>query len=193
MSGVHAVDVADAGSQHVHAQVGDHLALVGIGHFAAAHNAVLFAADGAYLGLHGDALLTGDADDLLGLFDVLVDGVVGAVEHDGGEPGLHGVQGALVRAVVQVQGHRHGDVQGLYHGLDHGGHGLEAAHVLAGALGHAEDHRGVALLGGLEDGLGPLQVVDVELADAYLPALALSSISFADTSMVIASRGVNFC
>ena len=105
----------------------------------------------------------GQFHQLGGLGHVLVDGVVAAVEHDAGEAGLQAGLGAFVAAVVQVQGHRHGDVQGLHHGLHHGGHGLVAGHVFARALGNAQDHRAVHLLRGEQDGLGPLQVVDVEL------------------------------
>ena len=167
------MDVANAGGQHGDAQVGDHLALVGVGHFAAADNAVLFAANGADFGLNGDALLVGDADNLLGLLDVLLNAVVGAVEHNGGEAVLHGLQGGVIGAVVQVQGNGDRDVQGLEHAVDHAGHRVEAAHILASALGHAEDNRGIALLGGEQDSLGPLQVVDVELANSVLAGLGL--------------------
>ena len=52
-----------------------------------ADDAVLLAADGADLGLNGQTVVMGQGDQLGGLGDVLVDGVVTAIEHDGGEAG----------------------------------------------------------------------------------------------------------
>ena len=98
---------------------------------------------------------------------------MGAVEHDGGEPGLDAGLGALIGAVVQVQGHRHGDAQGLIHGADHGGNGLEAGHILAGTLGNAQNDGALHGLRLKQDALGPLQVVDVELADTIMAIAGL--------------------
>ena len=168
VGGVDAVDVADAGCQEVDAQLGDAGALGGVGDLAGTHDAVLNAADGADLGLDGHAVGMGQGHQLLGLFHVLLDGVVAAVKHDGGEAGLDAGLAALVGAVVQVQRHRDGDAHGIHHGLDHGGHGLEAGHVLAGALGHAQDDGALGLLAGGQDRFGPLQVVDVELGHAIV-------------------------
>ena len=61
VGGVQAVDVADAAGQEVDAQVGDSLALLGVGELAAGGNAVLDAADAADLSLDGDALVVGNA------------------------------------------------------------------------------------------------------------------------------------
>ena len=65
--GILAVDVADTSSQHGDAQISDHLALVGISHFASTDHAVLFAADGANLGLNGHALGLSNGNQFLGL------------------------------------------------------------------------------------------------------------------------------
>ena len=70
--------------------------------------------------------------------------------------------------MVQMQGHGHGDAQAFVHGLDHGGNGLKTGHVFTGAFGDAQDHGAVHLLRGEQDGLGPLQIVDVELAHGIM-------------------------
>ena len=45
--------------------------------------------------------------------------------------------------------------------------------MLTGALGNTEDHRGVALLSGLQNGFGPFEVVDVELAHRIMALKSL--------------------
>ena len=168
VGGVLAVDIADAGSQEVNAQISDLLALSRISDLAGADHAVLFAADGTNLSLDGQALGVSQLNQLGGLGNVLVDGVVAAVEHDAGEASLDAGLGALVAAVVQMQSNGNGDVQGLDHSLNHGGHGLVTGHVLAGALRYTQNNRAVQLLRSEQDGLGPLQVVDVELANGIV-------------------------
>ena len=162
------MDVADAGSQEVDAQTGNLGALSGVSDLAHADDAVLLAADGADLGLNGQTVVMGQGDQLGGLGDVLVDGVVAAIEHDGGEAGGNAGLGTLISAVIQMQGNGNGDAQALVHGLDHGSHGLEARHIFACALRDTEDDRGVHLLRSEQDALGPLQVVDVELTDCIV-------------------------
>ena len=173
VGGVLAVDVADAGSQEIDAQGSDLGALGGVGHFAGTDDAVFLAADGADFGLDGQAVVMGQSHQLGGLGNVLVDGIMAAVEHDGGEAGGHAGLGALVGAVVQVQGHGNGDAQALIHGADHGSHGLETGHILAGTLGNTEDDGAVHLLRSQQDALGPFQVVDVELTDGVMTVTCL--------------------
>ncbi len=74
--GVHAMDVADAAGEEVHAQSGDLLALLGVGNLALAHDTVLDATDAADLGLDGDALLVGDLHDLSGAVEVDLEGLL---------------------------------------------------------------------------------------------------------------------
>ncbi len=167
------MDVADAGSQEVNAQSGDAGALLGIGDLAGTDNAVLDAADGTDLGLDGQAFVVSVLNQFLGLGNVLVDGVVRTVEHDGGEAGIDAGLGALVGAVIQVQSHGDGDAQALIHGADHGGDGLETGHILTGALGNTQDDRAVHGLSLEQDALGPFQVVDVELPDAVMAVTSL--------------------
>ena len=63
-----------------------------------------------------------------------------------------------------MQGNGNRDAQALVHGLDHGSNGLETGHIFACALRNTEDNRGIEFLRSQQDALGPLQVVDVELA-----------------------------
>jgi len=110
----------------------------------------------------------GQLDQFGGLGHILVDGIMAAVKHDAGETGLNAGLCTLVGAMVQMQGHGHGDAQAFVHGLDHGGNGLKTGHVFTGAFGDAQDHGAVHLLRGEQDGLGPLQIVDVELAHGIM-------------------------
>ena len=162
------MDVADAGSQEVDAQSSDLGALSGVSNLAHADDTVLLAADGADLSLNGQAVVVRHSNQLGGLGNILVDAVVAAIEHDGGEAGIDAGLGTLVGAVVQMQRNGNGDAQALVHCLDHGGHGLEAGHVFAGTLRDTEDDGRVHLLCGEQDALGPLQIVDVELADCVV-------------------------
>src|SRR5699024_10656325 len=164
VGGVLARDVADPGGQEVDAQAGDLGALLGIGDLAHAHNAVFFAADGTDLSLDRQAVGMCQSNQLGGLGNVLVDVVVAAVKHDGGEAGGDAGLGALVGAVVQVQGNGNRDAQALVHGLDDGSNGLETGHICACALRNTEDNRGIEFLRSEQDAFGPLQAVDVELA-----------------------------
>ena len=108
-----------------------------------------------------------------------------SVKHDGRETGLHTGFGAFIGAVVQVQCHRNGDVQSFDHGFYHGGDGFKTGHVFACALRNAQNHRALQLFGGQENGLGPLQVVDVELADRIVAVTGFFSISVALTSIMV--------
>ena len=162
------MDVADARRQHRHAEVGDALALGGVRDLAAAHDAVLLAADRADLALDRNALGSGQRDNLLALFNVLLDRIVGAVEHDRREARRDRLFGALIAAVVEVQRHRHGDAEAFDHRFGHRRDRLEAAHIFARALGDAENDGGIAFLRREQGHLGPLKVIDVELPDRVM-------------------------
>ena len=95
-----------------------------------------------------------------------------AVEHDGREACLDALLRAFIGAVVEVERYGNGDAELLDHRGDHTDDGLEAAHILACALGYAEDDGGFELLGGQQDRLGPLKVVDVELTDSIVTGLS---------------------
>ena len=114
--------------------------------------------------LDAQALSVCQSNQLLGLFHVLLDGVVAAIEHDGREAGLDAGLAALIGAVIQMQGNGNGDAHGIDHCADHGSDGLETGHVLAGTLGNTQNHRALHFLAGGQNGLGPLQIVDVELS-----------------------------
>ena len=67
---------------------------------------------GAELGLDDHAVVMGVLDDLAGDLDVLVEGLGGGVDHDGGEAAVDaGLAGLEVGAMVQMQGN--GDLGAL--------------------------------------------------------------------------------
>ena len=165
---IDAVDVSDTGGKEVDAQSGDLGALFGVGDLAIRRDAVLGSADGTDFGLDGEALVMGKVDKLGGLLDVFVEGEMRAVEHDGRESGGDAALGPFERAVIEMEGDGNGDAEALVHRADHRGDGLEAGHVLGRAFGDTEDDRRIEFLGGGQDGLGPLQVVDVELSDGIV-------------------------
>ncbi len=75
VGGIFAVDIADSCGKHRNAEVGDLLAL-GIRALTHTYYAVLFSADGAYLSLKRHSLFLANGNQLLGLGDVLVNGIV---------------------------------------------------------------------------------------------------------------------
>ncbi len=167
--GIQAVDVADAAGEEVNAEVGDGLALVRISKLASGGNAVLDATDAADLSLDGDALAVAELHDLGGALHVDVEGgLMGAVIHDGGEAGVDGLEAVLVGAVVEVHGNRHGDVHVVNEVLDDVGDDLEAHLPLSSASGALDDDGRLQLLGSLEDGASPLEVVGVEGGNAIV-------------------------
>ena len=111
-------------------------------------------------------------DNALGDLDVLLEGLGGSVDHDGGEAavdaGLAGLEGVTV---VQVQG------DGDLGALDDSGlnqlHQVGVVGVGAGTLGNLQDNRSLLLLAGLGDGLDDLHVVDVESADGVAAVVSL--------------------
>ena len=125
-----------------------------------------FAADGADFSFEGDASVLADLSKLSGLFEVLFEGKRGTVEHDGGEPCIDASLGSFIVTVVEVKGDGDRDAHGVDEVVDHVDDELVAAHVLGCAHGSLDDNGGIGLLGTLQDGLGPFQVVDVESADA---------------------------
>ncbi len=95
--------------------------------------------------------------------------------HAGGlDGGLHHV-GADLEAAHPLGGARDGHAGGLDGGLHHVGADLEAAHPLGGAGGALDNQRGLGLLGGLEDGERPLQVVGVKRAEGVVTGLGIRS------------------
>ena len=163
------MDVADAAGEEVDARVGDGEALLGIGDLAQGGDAVLNAADAADLGLDGDALGVGQAHKLGGTVEVHLEvGLMGAVVHDGGKAGLDALEAVLVRAVVEVKGNGHRDAHRLSQGVHNLGNDLEARLPLGGTGGALDDDGRLRLLGGSEDGTGPLKVVGVERGDGVV-------------------------
>ena len=162
------MDVADASSQEVNAQSGDLGALFGVSDFAVADYAVLNAADGTNFGFDGQALVVCQLNQLTGFGNVLFDGVVGAIEHDGGKASFNAGLCALIGAVVQVQGNGNRDAERFIHCAHHGGNGLETGHIFAGTLGNTQDNRALHGLSLKQNAPGPFQVIDIELANTIV-------------------------
>ena len=74
---------------------------------------------------------------------------------------------------LEVKRNGNGNSELVYHSVNHGGDGLETAHILARAFGHAEDNGGVELLSGEKNSLCPLKVVDIEVTDRVLAGLCI--------------------
>ena len=104
------MDIADACSEEIYAEISDLCALFRISALAHADNAILFAADSADLCLDGHALLMSLGNELLCLSDVLLDRKSGAVEHDGCEASVDALVAAIICAVIQMQSNRNCDI-----------------------------------------------------------------------------------
>ena len=162
------MDVTDTCGKHGHAQIGDHLAFVGISAFTCAHNAVFLTADSTDLCFQRDALGIGQVDQLGGLLNVFFDGIVRTVEHNRREARFDASESTFIGAVVQMESHGNGDAEIFQHAVDHADDGLIAAHIFARTFGNTEDHGGIHFLRGEQNCLGPFKVVDVELTDGVM-------------------------
>ena len=167
------MDVSDACRQKVYAQISDGLALLGIGALAHTYNSIFFSADGTHLCLDGNALAMCGRNQLGGLGNVLLNGIMGAVEHDGREACLDTLVAVLIGAMIQMDGYGYIDVQILQKAVHHAHYRVIAAHVLAGAFGHTQNHGRLALLCSQQDSLGPLQIIDIELSYRVMTCLCL--------------------
>ena len=95
------------------------------------------------------------------------------IVHNRGEASLDALEAVLVRTVIKVQGDGNGHTGCLDGGLHHVGADLEAAHPLSSTSGALKNQRGLRLLGGLENGERPLEVVGVEGAQRVVTGLGL--------------------
>ncbi len=124
----------------------------------------LDAAEHTEFGLDGDALGVGLVYHALGNLDVLLERIVGGVDHDGAEePGIDAVITGLLVPVVEM--HRE---DGLWENLaSRADDGLEHAlvGVAARALGNLDDEGGFRIDRAFEEAHGLLGVVDVVGAD----------------------------
>lgn len=142
---------------------------VGVGGLALDLDVVLLAANLAELSLDRHAHAGAGVGNGLGQGDVVLEGLVGAVDHDGGVASAKGLHAAIIAvAVIEVQGHGHGSA--LSGGLDHAVEIIEAG-LLDGARGGLHDDGGLGLLRGGQDGHDELEVLDVEGADGVVVLL----------------------
>ena len=171
-----AVAGADGDGQAVHAGGPDellHLVGVGVGGIGSGDvHVVLDAGQTAQLTLDDDTVLVGVLHDLAGQGDVVLERMLGAVDHHGGEASVDaGLADVKVLAVVQVQGD--GQARVLHGGL-HQLHQVAVLGVFSGPGGHLEDDGRVGLLGSLGDTLDDLHVVHVEGTDGVAALVSLA-------------------
>ena len=133
---------------------------------------VLDASQGAQLSLDNNAVIVSVLNDLTGDLDVLLEGLGGSVDHNGGEAAVDaGLAGLEAVAVVQVQS------DGNFGALDNSSlnqlHQVGVVGVSAGTLGNLQDDRSLLFLASLGDGLNDFHVVDVESADSVAAVVSL--------------------
>ena len=88
----------------------------------------------------------GSCHQFRGLGHILLNGIMGAVKHNGGEACLNTFIAVIIGAMVQMQRHGYINVQILQHAVHHAYYHIIAAHVLSCAFGNAQDNGGLALL-----------------------------------------------
>ncbi len=138
---------------------------------------VLNAGQGAQLAFDHDAVVMGVLDDLLGQSDVVLEGLGGAVDHDGGEAAVDAAL-AQLEGVAVVQMHADGEIEasGLLSVLDGSLNQLHQVGMLgigARALGDLKDQRSMLLNSSLGDALDDFHVVYVESADGVAAVVGL--------------------
>ena len=178
---VSAVAGADGDGEGVNTGLGDELLdLIGTGVggiLLGDVDIVLDAGQTAELTLDNDTLGVGILNDLAGQSDVVLEGMLGTVDHNGGEAAVDaGLADLEVLTVVKVDAD--GQVGVLNGSLDEL-HQVNVLGVLAGAGGNLQDKSGVKLLGSLGDALDDLHVVDVESADGVAVGIGVLEHFFA--------------
>ena len=108
----------------------------------------------------------GILDNFLGDFDVLVERLVGGVNHHAGKALVNALF-AQLEGVAVVQVNSDGDVRDADRGLNEFFE-VNRVGVLAGPLGNLEDERRFFLFASLNDGLDEFHVIHVECAQGIL-------------------------
>ena len=120
---------------------------------------------------YDDAVRMRVFDDLLGDGDILLPGLAGSVDHDGGEAAVDGrLADFKVSAVVQV--HRDRDIRRLDRSL-HEVTQVHGVRVLSRARRNLKDDGGTALVCRFHDRLDHFHIVDVECADRIAACIRL--------------------
>ncbi|CDC62976.1 uncharacterized protein BN660_00108 [Clostridium sp. CAG:448] len=164
---VSAVAGADGNCQGVHAGAGDEFldlfgARVG-GIFCADLDVILDACQSAELAFHHDTVGVRIFHDLFGQGNVVLKGVMGAVDHDRRKSAVNaGFADFKIRAVVQVKRQVNA---GIADGSLRQSHQVLVLCVFARTCGNLENHRGTLFLSRLGDCLDDFHVVDVERTD----------------------------
>ena len=170
-----AVAGADGDRKRVDARAGgEFLDLVGRGEHRVVIgdvHVVLNARELSQLRLYDDAVRMRVFDDLLGDGDILLPGLAGSVDHDGGEAAVDGrLADFKVSAVVQM--HRDRDIRRLDRSL-HEVTQVHGVRVLSRARRNLKDDGGTALVCRFHDRLDHFHIVDVECADRIAACIRL--------------------
>ena len=165
----------DGNGERIHAGAGHEfldLVRLGVGGVCGIHmDIVLDAGELAQLTLHHDAMRVGILHDLAGQRDVVLKGMLGAVDHNGGEPAVDArLADVEIRAVVQMQGQVNAAVG---NGCLCQRHEVRRFGVLPRACGDLQDDGGLNLTCCLGNRLHDLHVVDVEGADGVTARIRL--------------------
>ena len=108
-------------------------------------------------------------DNLAGELDVVLEGLGGAVDHDGGEAAVDAAL-AQLEGIAVIEVHADGQVKargllGVLDGRLDEVHQINVLGILAGTGGNLKDQGSLLFDGGLGDALDDLHVVHVESAD----------------------------
>ena len=165
------MNVSDTCCQHGYTKISNFLALFWICTLAHTYNAIFLAADRTNFCLKRHSHALAYSNKFLGLLDILFDRQMRTIKHDGGETSLDALIASFIGSMIQMQSNRNSDVHFLNHRLYHSCYCTETGHILTSTLGNTKDNRALQFLCGCKDCLGPLQVIDIELAYCILAGL----------------------
>ncbi len=165
----------DSDSQRINARLRDELldlGRVGVGGISSVDlYSILDAGELAELSLDNDVVSMSILDDFLRQSDVVLEGILRAIDHDRREAAIDaGLAGLEISAMVEVQGDR--NIVDLESSLDEV-HEISMLGILAGTGRALQDDRRVQLASGLGDALDNLHVVDVESTDGVAALMSL--------------------
>ena len=126
----------------------------------------------AQLSLNNNAVVVSVLNNLLGDFNVLLEGLGGSVDHNGSEATVDaGLAGLEAVAVVQVQSN--GDLGAFNHSSFNQLNQVGVVSVGASALGNLQDNRSLFFLTSLGNSLNDFHVVHIESANCVAAVVSL--------------------
>ena len=170
-----AVACTDSDSKRINTGLGDELLdLCGIGVHSVVGvdlNVILNACELTELTLNDNTALVSVLNYLAGQLDILLEGILGAVDHNGGKAAVDAALADIeICAVVEVESNV--DARILYGCLSER-HKVLMLSILTCACGNLHDNRRLVLLCSLCDSLNNLHIVDVESTDSVAAFISL--------------------